>query len=122
MSTPIDDALVQRAAASVDRATGLALQADSASAAQELARIPANAFDAEAATFRDCMIRRFGLDGVAPHDFGIEDAWVAELVNAYVTYWQQVLAQRVPVATAEVALQAAVGALLVQLRGKMAHR
>ena len=40
MNNAFDDGLIQRAAESVDRATGLALQADAASAAKELVGIP----------------------------------------------------------------------------------
>jgi hypothetical protein len=112
MNTPSDDTFVNLASETVDRATGLALQADSASAARELERIPRSAFDVETATFRDCMIQRFGLDGAAPSDFGIDDPWVGDLVRAYVNYWQQVLTKSATIDAAEVDLQMAVGILL----------
>src|SRR5215207_4685308 len=107
-----DDTLIQRAAASVDRATGLALQADAASAAKELVGIPDGILVGAAADFRECMIQRFGAVEAAPRDFGVEDAWVAALVTAYVSYWQQALAKRVPAAAAEAELEIAVGALI----------
>ena len=112
MNERFDDESVKLAYASVDQATGLALQADSASAARELAGIPDGVLDAETATFRDAMIQRFGPDASAPPDFGVTEEWVAGLVKAYVNYWQQVLTKYVPFTAAEDELQAAVGKLM----------
>jgi hypothetical protein len=112
MSTPFNPAIVQQVTAVIDRATGLALQADSAAAAEELARLPAAVFDGEAAAFRQCMIERFGLQGNPEFNFEVQDRWVAELVQVYVRYWHQVLTKRQSLTDAETELQAAVGALM----------
>jgi hypothetical protein len=114
MNTLLDGSLSQRAAAAVDRATGLALQADSASAAKILAGIPDGVLAGEAAAFRACMIERFGSSAGALPDVGIEDAWVGTLVAAYLGYWQQALTEPTALASAEAELQRAVGALLAR--------
>jgi hypothetical protein len=81
----------EQKAAVVDRATGLALQANSAAAAEALARLPADTLDQEAAAFRRCMIERFGPRTAGPQPPGVADPWLEELVNGFVTYWQHVL-------------------------------
>ncbi len=99
------------AVASVNHATGLALQADSSSATEELALIPDGILDAELSTFRSAMIRRFGPDGIAPDDFGVSDPWIANLVKIYITYWQSALTRR-DLSEAENVLQNEIAELL----------
>ncbi len=110
---PSSDAAVQQTiSAALARATGLALQADSAAAAAELAQLDPAMLDGEAAAFRDCMIQRFGPDSTAPRESHLDDPWLADLVNAFLTYWHQALTKRQSLEAAEDELQGVLGELV----------
>jgi predicted glycoside hydrolase/deacetylase ChbG (UPF0249 family) len=70
----------------VDRATGTALQADSAAALRILMDLPSSAYAGEEAIFRACMVERFGPSthlAIPP----VSDPWIASVVETYVKYW-----------------------------------
>jgi hypothetical protein len=100
------------ASEAVGRAAGAALQGDAAAAAKILAEIPATKFAWGDASFRTCMIDRFGPNGRSVTDLGIGDAWVNSLAQAYVAYWQRVLTNANGRAEAEDELAQSVGNLI----------
>jgi hypothetical protein len=102
----------QRAAATIDRATGLALQGDAAAAVQALAQTPAASFAGENATFRTCMMERFQDAAQPSFDFTVTDPWVASLAMNYVAYWQRALTRANEREEAELELRNAIGKLL----------
>jgi hypothetical protein len=106
--------LVTTAAASgaVGRATGAALQGDASSAAKIVVEIPAVDFAWGDASFRSCMIDRFGPAGRPMTEFGIGDSWLNSLVQAYVTYWQRALTDTNGRSKAEDELAQKVGKLI----------
>lgn len=106
------DAAQQHEAAIANRATGLALQADAAAAAEALARLPDPIHNPETAAFRERMMQRFGSPSVPGIDVEVEDAWVAQVVSIYVTYWHQVLTKRKSLADTERDFLTAIAALL----------
>jgi hypothetical protein len=78
--------------AAIDRATGMALQGDAASAARLLATQPADSFHDKDSEFRTCMVDRFGRSpSAAPFDPQIRDEWLARLTRIYIAYWQRAL-------------------------------
>src|SRR3954468_19996266 len=79
------------ASAAVGRAAGAALQGDAASAAKILVELPAIDFAWGDASFRSCMIDRFGPTGRPMTEFGTGDTWLNSLAQAYVAYWQRAL-------------------------------
>jgi hypothetical protein len=101
-----------QAAATIDRATGLALQGDAASAVQALAQTPAASFVGEDATFRACMMKRFQGAIQPSSDFTVTDPWVASLVMNYVAYWQRALTRANEREDAERELRNAISKLL----------
>ena len=98
--------------AEITKATGLALQGDAMTATRSLLDIPAERFQGEDATFRDCMVNRFSGEAGPRLDLDIHDMWVASLANLYVTYWQHALIHPNERAVAENELSVGVGRLV----------
>jgi hypothetical protein len=77
--------------AAVDRATGLALQGDASGAVRALLVVPASGFQGEQASFRECMIDRFGPDSEPIAMVETKDHWIDSLIASYRKYWRRVL-------------------------------
>lgn len=101
-----------QAAATIDRATGLALQGDAAAAVQALAQTPVASFAGEDATFRACMMKRFQGTTQPSLDLTEADPWVASLAMNYVAYWQRALTRTNEREEAERELRNAISKLL----------
>jgi hypothetical protein len=97
----------------VDRATGAALQADSASAARILMPLQGSQLSQEDAAFRACMLDRFGPAGRAAMPI-VADDWARNLGGAYVNYWQRALTNPTHRRQAEKSLNAALSRLTKQ--------
>ncbi|HZR28695.1 MAG TPA: hypothetical protein VFA71_07930 [Terriglobales bacterium] len=104
--------LILDAKNSVDRATGLALQGDAAEAVKVLAKISETGFRGEDASFRTCMVNRFGSDPADPIDQNFGDPWVTSLATDYLTYWKQSLTHPDERSQAEQALRSRLSRLL----------
>jgi hypothetical protein len=102
----------KQGAAPVDRATGLALQGDAASAVKALAETNAAAFAGDDADFRACMMNRFGASAQLPTEMTVADPWVATLAKNYVEYWQRALTKPNERDAAEQELRSATAKLL----------
>jgi hypothetical protein len=104
------EAPVAAATAAIDRATGAALQANAASAVRILNELPRSAYNGEDADFRDCMVDRFGAKGhlAVPAS---SDPWIANLLKAFIGYWQHSLTNPSERPQAELELRRAVAAI-----------
>jgi hypothetical protein len=98
--------------AAIDRATGLALQGDAASAVKVLAETNATLFAGDGSGFRTCMRNRFGAAPQPLANLTIADPWIATLADNYVTYWQHALTKPNERDAAEQVLRTATGKLL----------
>jgi hypothetical protein len=110
--TQTEYANVSLAATAMNRATGLALQGDTAGAVQALGAVPAASFTGKDASFRDCMMSRFGVAAHPATELGVDDPWTATLANNYVEYWQRALTRPGKREEAERDLRSAIGKLL----------
>src|SRR5262249_33502226 len=102
--------------ATLDRATGLALQGDTATAVRALLAVPASAFQGEQASFRGCMIGRFGPDPTPIAMVETKDPWIDSLITSYRKYWQRALTRPAERVDAEIALRQDVASLLGMTR------
>lgn len=102
----------QKAAAGIDRATGLALQGDTASALKAVSKLPASSFTGKDATFLSCMKNRFGATKQPISDLAVTDSWVATLATNYIAYWRHALSQPKERESAERDLRSAISKLL----------
>ena len=102
--------------ATLDRATGLALQGDAATAVRALLAVPASAFQGEQASFRGCMIGRFGPDPTPIAMVETKDPWIDSLITSYRKYWQRALTRPAERVEAEIALRQDVASLLSMTR------
>ena len=98
--------------AEITKAIGFALQGDAMAATSSLLDIPAERFQGEDATLRECMVNRFAGEAGPRMDLDIHDTWVASLANLYVTYWQHALMHPSERAVAENELAVGVGPLV----------
>jgi len=102
----------QQAAAAIDRATGLALQGDAASAVDAITKLPASSFTGKDVTFRSCMRNRFGANAQPISDLAVTDSWVATLATNYIAYWRHALTRPKEQEGAERDLRSAISKLL----------
>ena len=100
------------AKSAIDRATGLALQGDAASAVRVLAEIPEADFKGGDADFRACMLDRFGPNHPEPIDQNLSDPGITSLATDYLTYWNHSLTKPDEREQAESELRRRVGKLL----------
>jgi hypothetical protein len=76
------------ARAAVSAATGRSLQGDGAAALKVLQAVPEREFKGADATYRQCMVQRFGEPGRSDRsEDQIGDAWVTKVLAAYRSYW-----------------------------------
>src|SRR5262249_27374188 len=102
--------------ATLDRATGLALQGDAATAVRMLLAVPAFSFQGEHASFRGCMISRFGPDSTPIAMVEAKDPWIDSLITSYRKYWQRALTRPAERVDAEISLRQDVANLLGMTR------
>lgn len=79
------------AVAAVSEAIGAALGADLGQSVGHLARLPAGEFRGRDATFRACMIQRFGARPESGTHVAISDPFPAKALAAYRAYWREAL-------------------------------
>lgn len=96
----------------VDRATGLALQGDSAAAIKLLSESASGNFQGEDATFRACMLDRFGSPSLEVGEQNFGDPRINSLATNYLKYWNHSLTKPAEREQAEDTLRNEVGRLL----------
>lgn len=77
----------------IDASTSAILKGDSAAALAALRAVPATQFTGEDATYRSCMLDRFGRAQPPGLTAEVDDAYVARLLARYQHYWWQALAE-----------------------------
>jgi hypothetical protein len=102
--------------ATLDHATGLAVQGDAATAVRTLLAVPASSFKGEQASFRGCIIGRFGPDSTPIAMVEAKDPWIDSLITSYRKYLQRALTRPAERVDAEIALRQDVANLLGRTR------
>jgi hypothetical protein len=98
--------------AAVDRATGLALQGDASGAVRAFLAVPASGFQGKQASFRECMIDRFGSNSKPIATVETNDQWMDSLIASYRKSWQRALMRPAERVDAEGVLRGDVASLL----------
>jgi hypothetical protein len=90
--------------AAASEAAGAVLQGDAVAALQRLRSVPAAEFEGKDATFRECMLQRFGGAADTTPASTLPDAFAQAVLRAYRAYWRDALLHPAERPRAETAL------------------